>query len=147
MLLDRHGVPGDRGSLLAYTTFNVAVGNADAHGKNISILHHRNGQAELAPMYDVSSIVHYRPFSTDLAMRVNRTRDINLVNAGDLIAEAAHWGLRAEFAEVVVTRTLEELRSCVSPASSGLAVDERLVGNIGDRVKNLLAGRAAGGKG
>lgn len=36
----RFHAPAERGRLLAMTTFHAAIGNADAHGKNHSILHH-----------------------------------------------------------------------------------------------------------
>ena len=35
--------------LLAVATFTVAIGNADAHGKNLSLLHTAPGVVELAP--------------------------------------------------------------------------------------------------
>jgi serine/threonine protein kinase HipA of HipAB toxin-antitoxin module len=44
--------------LLRRTTFNMAVGNADAHAKNFSVLHEPGVPAvSLAPLYDVLSTV------------------------------------------------------------------------------------------
>ena len=44
--------------LLRSTTFNMAVGNADAHAKNFSILHDTDNPAvSLAPLYDVLSTI------------------------------------------------------------------------------------------
>jgi serine/threonine-protein kinase HipA len=50
------GVPLE--GLLALTTFNVAIGNVDAHAKNISVLHLPDGRHRLAPAYDVAMHLH-----------------------------------------------------------------------------------------
>ena len=48
------GDPRDVTSLLRRTTFNMALGNADAHAKNFSILQESDVPAGiLAPLYDV----------------------------------------------------------------------------------------------
>ena len=41
-------------SLLALTAFNLAIGNSDAHAKNISLLRPQDGSYSLAPAYDVA---------------------------------------------------------------------------------------------
>jgi hypothetical protein len=57
-LLRNFGEPRDVTSLLRRTTFNMAVGNADAHAKNFSVLHDRDSPAiRLAPLYDVLSTI------------------------------------------------------------------------------------------
>ncbi len=42
-----------------WVVFNAIVGNADAHGKNIALLHHASGTSALAPFYDLTSTVCY----------------------------------------------------------------------------------------
>ena len=50
--------PVDVTVLLRRTTFNVAVGNADAHAKNFSLLHDADDpEIRLAPFYDVLSTI------------------------------------------------------------------------------------------
>jgi serine/threonine-protein kinase HipA len=57
-LLRNFGDPRDVTSLLRRTTFNMAVGNADAHAKNFSVLHDQDSPAiRLAPLYDVLSTI------------------------------------------------------------------------------------------
>jgi serine/threonine-protein kinase HipA len=57
-LLRDFGDPRDVTALLSRTTFNMAVGNADAHAKNFSLLHDADSPAvRLAPLYDVLSTV------------------------------------------------------------------------------------------
>jgi serine/threonine-protein kinase HipA len=85
-------------SLLRRTTFTMAVGNADAHAKNLSVLHESGSPAvRLAPLYDVLSTIDLeltdsagRPMSADthLGQRVGGQADIRRVTAASLIDEA-----------------------------------------------------------
>ena len=99
------GDPRDVTGLLRRTTFNMAVGNADAHAKNFSILHDAGSSAvRLAPLYDVLSTVALeltnsagQPMRADthLGQRVGGQADIRNVTAASLIDEAATWGSAA----------------------------------------------------
>lgn len=62
--------------LLALTTFNLAIGNTDAHAKNISILRHADGTVRLAPAYDVAMHLHHDHASRVFAMDVAGERDM-----------------------------------------------------------------------
>ncbi|MEY9326241.1 serine/threonine protein kinase HipA of HipAB toxin-antitoxin module [Sinorhizobium fredii] len=55
--------------LLDAAVFNLIVGNADAHGKNFSILYDEQGP-RLAPLYDLLSTVAYPELSSKMAMRI-----------------------------------------------------------------------------
>jgi serine/threonine-protein kinase HipA len=117
-LLDRHGHPDDRKRLLEAATFNVAIGNSDAHGRNFSLVHDLHGAARLAPLYDVSSIVQYltvetsrgpMPINHDAAMSVNGLWNMDRINAADLAKEAATWGMIERQARTVVSDLIERL--------------------------------------
>lgn len=95
--------------LLALTTFNLAVGNTDAHAKNISVVHHDDGSVVLAPAYDVAMHRHHAHASTRFAMDVNGASDTETLSALDLIAEARGWGLTARDAQHTVHGTLAAL--------------------------------------
>ena len=49
--------------------FNYLIGNADAHGKNFSLLY-RGGRPELAPAYDLLSTAVYPELSEKMAMKI-----------------------------------------------------------------------------
>ena len=82
------GVLDDRRSLLARVTFNAAIGNADAHAKNVSFLHASDGgPVQLAPAYDLLSTVTLevvdgqgRPISNDprMGQMINGVLDASL---------------------------------------------------------------------
>src|ERR1700685_4505190 len=120
--------PADVIRLLRRTTFNMAVGNADAHAKNFSILHDTNFPAiSLAPLYDVLSTIALeltdstgQPMRADthLGQRVGGQADVRKVTATSLIDEAAPWGIRRAAASAVVTETLDQVLAAI-PATSG----------------------------
>jgi serine/threonine-protein kinase HipA len=60
--------PAARDRLAQMTVFTVAVGNADLHGRNTSLLHGDDGPT-LAPMYDVVAMVMYDTVSHELGSR------------------------------------------------------------------------------
>lgn len=70
-LLDAHSpTPGvDRLAGALAAVLNFLIGNADAHAKNISLLHTPDG-VRLAPMYDVVSTAAYPELSNELAMAI-----------------------------------------------------------------------------
>jgi serine/threonine-protein kinase HipA len=140
------GDPRDVTSLLRRTTFNLAVGNADAHAKNFSILHEPGIPAiSLAPLYDVLSTIALeltgtagQPMQADthLAQRVGGQADIRKVTAADLIDEAARWGLRPRAASAVVTETLDQVLAAIH-ATPG---DARVLAVIREQAERISRG-------
>jgi serine/threonine-protein kinase HipA len=59
----------DRRNLLRWTIFNVLIGNADAHAKNIALLRTSEG-VQLAPFYDLLSTAVYPALATKMAMKI-----------------------------------------------------------------------------
>ncbi|WP_418277975.1 HipA domain-containing protein [Isoptericola jiangsuensis] len=99
--------------LLALTTLNLAVGNTDAHAKNISMLRRENGTVALAPAYDVSMHLHHDHASRVFAMDVAGKRDMDAITGADLVAEGVSWGLPRRRAARVVADTLGALRAAL----------------------------------
>jgi len=58
-------------ALVDAAIFNVLVGNADAHGKNFSLLHQPRGLV-LAPLYDLMCTAAYPEIHANLAMKVGK---------------------------------------------------------------------------
>jgi serine/threonine-protein kinase HipA len=142
-LVRNFGDPGDVTSLLRRTTFNMAVGNADAHAKNFSVLHEPDSTAiRLAPLYDVLSTISLEitdgagqpmPADTHLGQRVGGQADIRRVTAACLIDEAVSWGIRRRAASAVVTETLDQVLAAVT-ATSG---DERVLATIREQAERI----------
>ena len=145
-LLRDFGDPRDVTSLLRRTAFNMAVGNADAHAKNFSVLHNPDSPAiRLAPLYDVLSTIALeltdgagQPMRADmhLGQRVGGQADIRKVTAASLIDEAAAWGIRRRAASAVVTETLDRMLAAI-PVTPG---DERVLAAIREQAERISRG-------
>jgi serine/threonine-protein kinase HipA len=111
----------------------MAVGNADAHARNFSVLYDRDSPAiRLAPLYDVLSTIALdltgstgQPIraGTHLGQRAGRQAGIRKVTAASLIDEAAAWGIRRRAASAIVAETLDQILTAI-PATPG---DERVI--------------------
>ena len=142
-LLRNYGEPADIIRLLRRTTFNMAVGNADAHAKNFSVLHDADSPAiSLAPLYDVLSTVALeltdsagQPMHADtrLGQRVGGQSDIRKVTVASLTDEAVSWGVRRRTAASVVAETLDRILGAL-PGTPG---DKRVLDVIGKRTEQL----------
>ena len=62
-------------SFLDLLLFNVLIGNADAHGKNYSVVY-RQGRPTLAPLYDAVSTAVYPSLSPEAAMSIGSDRNL-----------------------------------------------------------------------
>jgi serine/threonine-protein kinase HipA len=142
-LLRSYGDPADVTRLLRRTTFNMAVGNADAHAKNFSILHDTDDPAvSLSPLYDVLSTIALeltdtvgQPMQADthLGQRVGGQADIRKVTAVSIVDEAVTWGIRRRRAEAVVAETLDRVIAAI-PETAG---DERVLATISKQADQL----------
>lgn len=84
-------------ALLQWALFNVLIGNADAHGKNISFLY-ADGQIRLAPFYDlISTAVYERQVNNKFAMKFGGEKDPRYLLSQhlDIFAKEAGVSLRA----------------------------------------------------
>ena len=145
-LLRNFGDPRDVTSLLRRTTFNMAVGNADAHAKNFSVLHKPDSPAiGLAPLYDVLSTIALdmtdsagQPMRADthLAQLVGGQADIRKVTAADLINEATTWGIRRRAASAIVTETLERILTSITAAPG----DDRVLAVVREQAERISRG-------
>jgi serine/threonine-protein kinase HipA len=84
-LLDTHSLaPGlDRLAGAESAVFNFLVANADAHAKNISLLHEPGG-VRLAPMYDIVCTGIYQDVNQVLALSIGDELDADKIGV-------AHW--------------------------------------------------------
>lgn len=127
--------------LLDAVIFNLIVGNADAHGKNFSILYDEAGP-RLAPLYDLLATVAYPELSPGMAMKVGRRSTLGEMNGSAWAAFAADATLGlplvrrrvAEISEAVNTRAAQVAKELIQPG-----LDEQVLA----RIAELVADRAA----
>lgn len=122
-LLERHAADPvtELRRLVRYVTFNTVIGNADAHAKNISLIHHRAGTVELAPLYDTVPTVLFPKLKDRAAMHVNGQTVLSKVTMDDIVAEAVGWALDGDIARAEVAATANAVTSALDALPEELA--------------------------
>jgi serine/threonine-protein kinase HipA len=142
-LLDRYAADPQRelDRLLAASTFTVLIGNADAHGKNIALLHPTAETVELAPLYDTVPTALWPRLRTRAAMSVGARRELAAIALEDLLEEAACWRRDRRRARDVVVQTAAHLRAALAL----LDPDSALALLVAERTRRLLDSTARRG--
>jgi serine/threonine-protein kinase HipA len=96
--------------------FNYVIGNNDAHGKNFSFLY-ADGEARLAPLYDLVSTAVYPELSGDMAMKVGGEKEAKRLRA-------RHWISFFEEAELGPAMAIQRMRKL----SATLQTEARTLG-------------------
>jgi serine/threonine-protein kinase HipA len=107
--------PASSRRFLQAIVVNVLVGNGDAHAKNFSLFHHRDGSLELTPEYDVMSTLYYG--LNELAIYVDNVREIDRVTGDRLVNELASWGIPRASVIELVTNLLDAVPDAVERAA------------------------------
>lgn len=130
---------GPLAPLLRLVVFTVAIGNADLHGKNLSLTFHDDDSVALAPIYDAMSTRLYdtsadgQPVVRDLGMRVGGRTSIDDVTYDDLIAEARSWGITARTAHSLVDTALDGISAALDTIEAPLPELRALIaGRLGN---------------
>ncbi|WP_142995956.1 HipA domain-containing protein, partial [Mycobacterium kansasii] len=104
---------GFRLALLQAVTFNVVIGNADAHSKNYSVMIDRDGSVSLAPIYDAAPVMYLDPAFKGTGHVINGKTGIDTIDVEDLIAEVTSWGMGERRAAAAVRSCMERVYSSV----------------------------------
>lgn len=114
--------------------FNVIAGNADAHGKNFSLLY-MDDDVRLAPLYDLLCTAAYAELSPHLAMKVGGRASIDEMGIKTWPAFAEAVDMRAPY----VFRRVREL--CQAARAELPAVTARLASAPldGEHIRNVAA--------
>jgi serine/threonine-protein kinase HipA len=131
--------------LLDAVIFNVIAGNADAHGKNFSILYDAEGP-RLAPLYDLLATVAYPDLSPIFAMKIGKRATLAELDAKGWAAFAADAGVGlplirrrvAEISKGVLEKATVIAAELSRPGLERTAV-EQLINMICDRAYRCAA--------
>ena len=136
-------------AFLDVAIFNVIVGNADAHGKNFSVLC-QPGAVTLAPFYDLLSTVAYPVLSPNLAMRIAKRATLEEIGPATWPAFAEDIGLATPFVRRRVAELAEAVLAqaasiCDSPAfvASDVTALRDYAALIGSRAERVALTSAA----
>ncbi len=119
--------------------FNVLIGNANAHGKNYSMLY-QGGERRLAPFYDLVCTLAWPELSKTPAMKIGHCDSIDAITP-------AHWQMMARETRLgwpmIRDRMAELCRNTVAalrePRMRSAASDKAMV----ERVAKIVVKRAA----
>lgn len=117
--------------LLRQVIVHVAIGNADAHAKNLSVVH-AGRHVTLSPMYDVVPTFAYLPRQSHAALPVGRRYRLTDIGAEQVLAEAVSWGVPRRVAAGV----LDAATGALVAATAEMSADE-----VPDRIREVATGR------
>ncbi|AAB91768.1 conserved hypothetical HipA-like protein; symbiotic plasmid stability locus (plasmid) [Sinorhizobium fredii NGR234] len=126
--------------LLDAAIFNLVVGNADAHGKNFSILYDDQGP-KMAPLYDLLSTVAYPDLSPKMAMRIGKRVTLAEMDADGWQTFAKEAGVGLPLVRRRITNLVDSTAEAVARVledTSDLYIDSARINHFADSV----AGRA-----
>lgn len=119
--------------LLDAAIFNVAVGNADAHGKNYSLLYRPDGIG-FAPLYDLLCTVAYPEVHAKFAMKVGGRATLDEFTASTWEEFARQVGVGAPF----VRRRASALADLILARIEGVANEIAVAGFDGVELQRFV---------
>lgn len=105
--------------LLRTMVFTVLIGNADAHGKNLALLHPTAETVRLAPLYDTVPTALWPTLRTDAAMTIGGTTELDAVTMDALEREARSWSIARPIVPTTITDTIERARQAALDCGHG----------------------------
>lgn len=89
-------------SFIDLLIFNALIGNADAHGKNYSMLY-RGSSRRLAPGYDLVSTIYWPTLAKSPAMKIGGCDSVDAICYG-------HWKKMSEELSIGLSQLLRRIR-------------------------------------
>jgi serine/threonine-protein kinase HipA len=105
--------------LLDWALFNLLIGNADSHAKNLSLLY-AGGTIRLAPFYDLLSTAVYERVNNKFAMKLGGQRDPRYLAPNHVARFAEDIGVELR----TVKNRMKELTDRVNVAVDELQKDD-----------------------
>lgn len=131
----------DAAAMLSWCIFNLLIGNADAHGKNIAFLY-AAGQVRLAPFYDLISAAVSERVNNKFAMRLGGEKDPRYLLPHHLERFAAEAGIGLRAVKAELRSMVERVQTQAAPLAESY---RQQFGQpiIIDRIMEVLAQRVA----
>ncbi|HDL65245.1 MAG TPA: HipA domain-containing protein, partial [Proteobacteria bacterium] len=118
--------------------FNVLIGNADAHGKNYSILY-QGGERRLSPFYDLVCTLAWPELSKIPAMKIGGCKSLDTLTAGNWRKMAQEtrlgWPMIRERIQQLSQQVLDEL----APVKTLVEKDDA---TMAEQLQKIIADRA-----
>ena len=130
----------DQIKLLNIILFNFMIGNADAHGKNFSLLY-KDKKPELAPAYDLLSTAIYPDLSEKMAMKIGgkyKPKDVFLRHFHKLVpnTKAAQSAINRQI-KIMIEKMMD-----AAPSLKANLVKDGVVSDVFDEIIGVIEKRA-----
>ena len=129
---------GDREQLFRWAVANAAMGNYDAHAKNLSVVYAQGDRVRLAPAYDVVVTALYPELDQTLALSFAGTTDPRAFTSAGLRNAAREFRLSPARAKALAVEVCERLAAATAGAADEVArlggvvhVLDKLVATVG----------------
>lgn len=134
-LLDDHTNKPDQqiAQLAKFMTYTRIIGNADAHGKNLAVLHDQAGHTKLAPIYDTVPTALWPNLRTQPAMKIGNAASLATVTRTDLAAETGRWPGTDKVRQAAIDETVDVI--------SNATIDHDPLAKLVDSSMKALQGR------
>jgi len=115
--------------------FNTLIGNADAHGKNYSLLY-SGSQRRLAPFYDLVCTMAWPELSSQLSMKIGHCKTLKEITPGHWQKMAGEAGLGGPMVRERVRVFCEKTIAALDEADPGVrALNPEMTDRIGETVR------------
>jgi len=129
---------------LVLAVANVALGNGDAHGKNLAMLVDSTGRRRLAPCYDVVSTEIYEAFAPwPFAMKFGHADRATALQRADLTRLAADFQVSESLVRETVARVSSTLDTQVDEICLAIEAEIGVPTPSLARLRTLVHGRCA----
>jgi serine/threonine-protein kinase HipA len=134
----------DAGNLLNWAIFNFLIGNADAHGKNLSFLY-SGGPIRVAPFYDLISTSAYKRLNNKFAMKMGGQSDVRYLPPDTLSNFAVEIGIDIRTVRAAFNRMMENTEAASLPLFDEYRSKFGMQVILGD-IANVMSYRIAKGR-
>jgi len=126
-------------------TYNLAIGNNDAHAKNVALMHLAT-ETQLSQIYDaVPNLFQDGLINWNLALSVDGQFDHRRISIEHLLAEVNAWGVIPERRAIAaITETLIALDDAIAEVTPPIGVSEGLVDQLQWNIRQLRTGQEIG---
>lgn len=130
---------------LDWIIYNAAIGNADAHAKNLSLLYPASGGIVLAPWYDLVPVLTLPEsmIARDPALHIGHATRIDRVGADDWRALAADTGFAPRFVAARVRALTDAVSAAVVTVADDLAAQGADATRMAEAAAAIVANAAA----
>jgi serine/threonine-protein kinase HipA len=118
----------DKEALVKWAVFNFLIGNADAHGKNLSLIREKDSSIRIAPFYDLISTCAYSELAKKMAMKIGRETRFKWIMERHWHQMADQLDIKFGYLKGVLLHTVETLDNAMKGVAE--TVEEKYDGKI-----------------